>query len=112
LKTVTASVTNYLAQTSVIYAGNNATGLSQILTQKYLAFFQNSGQEAYYNFRRTGVPAFHAGPGTGNTGVIPNRWLYPTDEGFYNAGNYKSALLSQFNSEVDDVDYVLWIDEN
>jgi hypothetical protein len=32
--TATASVTNYLAQGSVAYAGNNATGLTQILTQK------------------------------------------------------------------------------
>ena len=112
LKTVTASVTDYLAQPEVAYAGDNAAGLTQILTQKYLAFFQNSGQEAYYNYRRTGVPAFHAGPGTGNTGVIPKRWLYPTDEGFYNNANYKSALMRQFNSDVDDVDYTLWINEN
>ncbi|MEO7991146.1 MAG: SusD/RagB family nutrient-binding outer membrane lipoprotein [Chryseolinea sp.] len=112
LKTVTASVTDYLAQTAVTYAGNNATGLNQILTQKYLAFFQNSGQEAYFNSRRTGVPVFDIGVGTGNSGVIPNRWLYPTDEGFYNTTNYKSALMSQFNSEVDDVDYDLWINVN
>lgn len=112
LKTVTASVTDYLAKPAVSYAGNNADGLTQILTQKYLAFFQNSGLEAYYNFRRTGIPAFHSGPGTGNTNIIPKRWLYPTDEGFYNAENYKSALVRQFNSDVDDVDYVLWMNED
>ncbi len=111
IATVTASVTNYLAQPSVAYAGNNVTGLNQILTQKYLAFFQNSGQEAYFNFRRTGVPAFNAGPGTGNTGVIPKRWLYPSDESFYNDVNLKTALTRQFPNGVDDVNNELWINK-
>jgi hypothetical protein len=109
--TATASVTTYLAQSSVAYAGNNATGLSQIITQKYLAFFQNSGQEAYFNYRRTGVPTFHAGPGTGNSNVIPKRWLYPTSETFYNQTNLNAALQSQFGSMVDDVDNELWINK-
>lgn len=111
LKTVVTSVTNYLAQPAVAYAGNNPTGLTQILTQKYLAFFQNSGQEAFFNQNRTGVPTFHAGPGTGNSGVIPKRWLYPNSEAFYNSENYKAALQSQFGSTVDDVDNVLWINK-
>jgi Starch-binding associating with outer membrane len=111
LATTTVSVTNYLAQTSVAYAGNNITGLNQILTQKYLAFFQNSGFEAFYNYRRTGIPAFHAGPGTGNTGVIPKRWLYPSDESFYNEANLKAALTRQFTTGVDDVNNDLWINK-
>lgn len=106
--TFTANVTSYLVQPAVAYAGDNATGLTQILTQKYLAFFQNSGQEAYFNYRRTGVPAFHTGPGTGNSGVIPRRWLYPTSEDFYNKESLMAALSSQFGSEVDDVDNELW----
>lgn len=48
-----------------------ADDLQQVLLQKYLAFFQNSDWEAYYNWRRTGIPAFHTGPGTGPNGVIP-----------------------------------------
>jgi hypothetical protein len=111
LATATTSVTNYLAQPAVVYAGNNAAGLTQILTQKYLAFFQNSGQEAYFNYRRTGIPAFHSGPGTGNTGVIPRRWLYPSDESFYNANNLNAALARQFTSGVDDVNNELWINK-
>lgn len=111
LATVTPSVTAYLAQPSIVYSGNNAIGLNQILTQKYIAFFQNSGFEAYFNYRRTGVPVFHAGPGTGNTGVIPRRWLYPTDESFYNSSNLNSALARQFASGIDDVDNELWINK-
>ncbi len=112
LANVTVSVTDYLAQTSIVYAGDNATGLNQILTQKYLAFFQNSGQEAYFNYRRTGVPVFHSGPGTGNSGVIPVRWLYPSTEAFYNGTNLKAALTNQFGSAVDDVDSELWINKD
>ncbi len=111
LKTVTVSVQNYMAQPEVMYAGDNATGLAQILTQKYLAFFQNSGQEAYFNFRRTGLPAFHAGPGTGNSGQIPRRWLYPVSEVTNNPINYNEALQRQFGSTVDDLDSELWLDK-
>jgi hypothetical protein len=112
LATVTVSVTDYLAQPAVAYAGNNAVGLEQILKQKYLAFFQNSGQEAYFNFRRTGIPTFDVGPGTGNGGNIPKRWLYPVSEATNNAVNYKAALQQQFGSEVDDLDNELWINKN
>ena len=111
IATVTASVTNYLGQPSVAYAGNNAAGLNQILTQKYLAFFQNSGQEAYFNYLRTGIPTFHAGPGTGNTGVIPKRWLYPSDESFYNTSNLNAALSLQFIGGIDDVNNDLWVNK-
>ncbi|MBC7746189.1 MAG: SusD/RagB family nutrient-binding outer membrane lipoprotein, partial [Flavobacterium sp.] len=63
----------YYNQASVKYTGDNETGLNQILKQKYLAFFQNSGWEAYYNWRRTGVPSFLTGPGTGNSQRIAKR---------------------------------------
>ena len=112
LATVTVSITDYLNQPAVAYAGNNATGLEQIIKQKYLAFFQNSGQEAYFNYRRTGFPAFDVGPGTGNGGNIPKRWLYPVSEVTNNTVNYKAALQQQFGSEVDDLDNELWINKN
>ncbi|PZR39892.1 MAG: SusD/RagB family nutrient-binding outer membrane lipoprotein [Azospira oryzae] len=112
LGTVTADVTAYLNQASVKYAGNNATGLKQILEQKYLAFFQQSGQEAFFNFRRTGLPVFLTGPGTGNNGVIPKRWLYPVAEKTNNEQNYSSAVSAQFGSEGDNLNSDLWIEKN
>ncbi len=76
--------------------------------QKYLAFFQNSGWEAYYNYRRTGVPAFDGGTGIGNNGIIPKRWAYPTDEQNTNAGNWQSALQAQgFNT--DNINDAMWL---
>lgn len=110
--TYTASVTAYLAQPAVVYAGNTATGLRQILEQKYLAFFQQSGQEAYFNFRRTGIPAFRTGPGTGNNGVIPMRWLYPQAEKTNNEANYTSAITAQFGAAGDNLNSDLWINKN
>ncbi|MDX1908471.1 MAG: SusD/RagB family nutrient-binding outer membrane lipoprotein [Bacteroidia bacterium] len=103
------ALNTYLAQEKVAYKGG-VEGLTQILTQKYLAFHQHSGLEAYYNWRRTGVPAFaQGGPGTGNGGVIPSRFQYPTSERDNNSANYKAALISQFGSEVDDNTAKMWL---
>jgi hypothetical protein len=95
-----------------VYAGNNPNGLRQILEQKYLAFFQQAGQEAYFNFRRTGIPAFRSGPGTGNNGVIPMRWLYPQAEKTNNEANYTSAITAQFGAVGDNLNSDLWINKN
>ncbi|MDJ1484365.1 SusD/RagB family nutrient-binding outer membrane lipoprotein [Cytophagaceae bacterium YF14B1] len=108
LGTVTTSVTDYLGQSTVKYKGNNADGLTQILTQKYLSFFQNSGFEAFYNQRRTGVPAFLTGVGTGNSARIPKRWLYPQSEESTNAENLSTALQSQFGG-TDDINTAMWL---
>lgn len=112
LATYTANVTAFLAQPAIVYAGNNATGLRQILEQKYVAFFQQAGQEAYFNYRRTGIPAFLTGPGTGNNGVIPKRWLYPQAERTNNEANYNAAVSAQFGASGDNLNAQLWIDQN
>lgn len=98
----------YYAQPIVKYAGNNATGLNQIVTQKYLAFYQNSGWEAYYNWRRTGIPTFHIGPGNGNSNRIALRFQYPTSEKAINVTNVTSAIQSQFAGQ-DDINAKMWI---
>jgi hypothetical protein len=101
--------TNYYAQTSVKLSSNATTALTQILTQKYLAFFQNSGWEAYNNYRRTGVPTFLTGAGTANSGRIAKRWQYPNSERTTNVDNYKAALKSQFGAETDDINSDMWV---
>ncbi len=106
--TVNFSFSNYFNQPAVKYAGNNATGLSQILLQKYLAFGRNSGFEAYYQWRRTGVPAFLTGPGIGNSGVIPLRWQYPSSELSTNKTNYQAAVQSQYSGN-DNINAKMWI---
>lgn len=100
---------SYYKQASVKYKGNNAQGLTQILTQKYLAFFENSGWEAYINWRRTGVPTFSVGAGTGNSGVIPKRFKYPDSDRSSNTINWTAALKSQFGGTTDDINADMWL---
>ncbi len=107
--TYTVSLSSYLSQSAVAYAGNNANGLNQILIQKYLAFFQNSGREAYFSSKRTGIPEFMTGEGTGrNPAVIPNRFQYPSNESRVNQTNYSDALQEQFGNADDSIDDVVW----
>lgn len=89
------------------YLGNTKAGLDQILEQKYVAFFQNSGREAYYNYRRTGVPKFDIGPANANNNLIPTRWAYPTGEYTVNDVNLKAALQRQF-AGADNQNGVTW----
>lgn len=98
----------YYAQASVKYAGKTTKGQEQILTQKYLAFFMNSGMEAYFNWRRTGFPKFYTGVGNGNSNRIAIRWQYPLSERTTNATNYKAAIDSQFAGK-DDINDMLWL---
>ncbi len=106
--TVNFNWASYYAQPSIQYAGNNATGLNQVLTQKYLAFYQNSGWEAYYNWRRTGVPTFHTGPGNGNSNRVALRFQYPSSEKSINTANVNAAIQSQFAGN-DDINAKIWI---
>jgi hypothetical protein len=110
LGTATVSRAAFLANDGVVYKGDNADGLEQILNQKYVAFFQNSGYEAFYNWRRTGLPRtfVSTGGGLNSSGKIPRRWQYPVDEQTYNADNYNAALKSQFGG-TDDLNQDTWL---
>jgi hypothetical protein len=106
--TVPFAFSDYLNQAAVKYKGNTNDGLTQILTQKYLGYARNSGLQAYYQWRRTGVPAFNVGAGTGNGNKIPLRFQYPTNEITSNGDNYKAALQSQYNGQ-DDINLAMWL---
>ncbi len=104
--------------TNVAYAGDNANGLAQIFTQRYVAMFCNSGWESYFQWRRSvsatnpnGIPVWSQGVagsiGTAS-GAIPRRWLYPIGEVNSNTTNYNSALGSQFGG-TDDVSKDTWL---
>ncbi|HEY9000973.1 MAG TPA: SusD/RagB family nutrient-binding outer membrane lipoprotein [Mucilaginibacter sp.] len=104
---ITTDWATYYAQAGVKYAGG-ATGLTQILQQKYLALFRHAGLESYFTYRRTGVPAFTTGPGTDNGQRIAQRFQYPTSERTANTTNYNAALQSQYGGN-DDINGVMWI---
>ncbi|KAA2245387.1 SusD/RagB family nutrient-binding outer membrane lipoprotein [Chitinophaga agrisoli] len=99
----------YYTQATVKYKGDNTNGLQQILTQKYLALFESSDWEGYFNWRRTGIPAFSEGPGTGNSGKVPLRFKYPDNHRNANATNWADALKRQFNTTTDDINAAMWL---
>lgn len=97
----------YMSQAGVKYVAGNA-GLTEIAQQKYLALFRHSGLVSYFNYRKTGIPAFTTGPGTGNSSRIASRFQYPSSEITGNSANYKAALAAQFGGN-DDINGVMWI---
>lgn len=85
------------------------TELQQIVTQKYISMFMNSGYQPFYEQRRTGYPLFEtAGAGILNDGKVPKRWMYPTDEYTNNAANVNRAVSSQYNG-TDDINGTMWL---
>jgi hypothetical protein len=104
--TVNFNFDTFYAQSSVKY--DAATAIEKIVSQKYAAFFMNSGMEAYFNWRRTGFPAFSTGAGNGNSGRIALRWLYPATERTANATNYKAAIDGQYAGR-DDINDQMWL---
>ena len=89
-----SSITSFL--TANPYPSSTADGLKKILEQKYMAFFENSGKQAFYDNRRTGIPTFDIGQSNANNNQIPVRWAYPTSEYTTNESNLKTANQSQF----------------
>lgn len=104
---VTADFNAYYNQAGVKYTAD-AAGITRILQQKYIALFRHSGLESYFTYRRTGVPVFTTGPGTGNGSRIATRFKYPSAERNSNAKNYQDALASQFGGN-DDINGIMWI---
>lgn len=104
---ITASkITSYLNGSAVVY--NQAKAMEQINTQKYLSYFLNSGWEAFYNQRRTGIPTFVVGPSTQNGGQVPKRWLYPQGELDNNFENVSESINRQYAGN-DNVNGVMWL---
>jgi hypothetical protein len=105
--TINVDWNTYYNQSTVKYASGQP-GLTQILQQKYVVLFRHSGLASYFTYRRTGIPIFTTGPGTGNSSRIPLRYEYPTSERTVNAANYNKALTSQYGGS-DDINGKMWI---
>jgi hypothetical protein len=101
-----AEINAYLTKPLVAFSAPNALNL--ITIQKHIAFFMNSGWEAFFEQRRTGMPTLSVGPGTYNDQKVPKRWIYPQSEYDYNAANLDAAVKRQFNGD-DDVNAVIWL---
>jgi len=78
---------DYLTRPAITFGSDN---LQKILTQKWLMLNTN-GHEAWFNIRRTGIPALTPGPDNFNNDMYPVRYLYPESEQATNAENVAAA---------------------
>lgn len=102
-----SDIQNYLNDANV--ALQSGTEIEQIIIQKYISMFMNTGWMPFYEQRRTGFPTFDvAFSGILNGGVIPKRWMYPTDEYNNNAVNVQKAVSSQYPAG-DNINGLMWI---
>jgi hypothetical protein len=95
---------NYLAQPGVAWDGANA--LTLIGTQKWLSLYYQ-GMEAWFDWRRTGIPRLVPGRSNLNQDRIPVRFIYPTSEQGLNAESRNAAVTRQ---GPDDINTRVWWD--
>ncbi|HMN89441.1 MAG TPA: SusD/RagB family nutrient-binding outer membrane lipoprotein [Saprospiraceae bacterium] len=94
----------YLNQPTVAYAGTQQEKLVKIGTQKWLAFFY-TGLEAWFDWRRTGIPTITPGPSNQNGNRVPVRFIYPIIEQGLNGDNRAEAVKRQ---GPDDINTKMW----
>ena len=104
-------IQTYLSQPAIpLKAG---TEIQQIITQKYISMFMNTGLQPFFENLRTGFPVFEvAGAGVVNqvngVNAVPKRWMYPIDEIGNNATNVNNAIRSQYPNG-DNINGVMWL---
>ena len=82
---------DYFMRDAIALNGSIEENLEKILTQKWLSLFM-VGHEAWFNIRRTGIPALVPGPDNFNSDRYPVRYLYPESEQAVNKENYEEAV--------------------
>lgn len=80
----------YLANPDVALSTNE---LERIAVQKWLSLFM-VGNEAWFDFRRTGLPTLTPGPNA-VLNQLPVRIQYPSSEQVLNGASYEAAIASQ-----------------
>jgi hypothetical protein len=94
----TEAAVDYLSQNGVAYVGTREEKLVKIAQQKWLSLFM-VGLEAWFDYRRTGLPALTPGPNAA-LDQLPVRIQYPDGEQVLNAANYQAAVSSQGADEI------------
>lgn len=95
---------NYLDRQETTYSGTQQEKLWKIGFQKWISlYFQ--GLEAWFDWRRTGIPALKPGPSNQNNDLIPVRFRYPIIEQSLNSNSYNEAVQRQGD---DDLNTKMW----
>lgn len=85
---------DYLNRQETSYSGTQQEKLNKIGFQKWISlFFQ--GLEAWFDWRRTGIPTILPGPANQNNDMVPVRFRYPISEQSLNADSYNEAVQRQ-----------------
>jgi hypothetical protein len=98
---------SYFTQPLVAYTGTTNEKLEKIGRQKWVALFFN-GLEAWYDWRRTGLPVLAPGVSNLNNNKIPVRMQYPVSEQTLNAESRVAAVSRQGS---DDINTAVWWDK-
>jgi hypothetical protein len=101
----TAVPADYFSNSAIALNGTN--NIVKILTQKWLSLI-GIGHEAWFEIRRTGIPALKPGPDNLNEGRYPVRYTYPESEQATNSANYKAAAQKMGG---DDINSKSWWDK-
>jgi hypothetical protein len=94
----------YLALPQVELTSNNTENLNKIGFQKWISFFYQ-GLEAWFDWRRTGIPTLKPGVSNQNGNKIPVRFIYPIIEQSLNGANRSAAVSRQ---GTDDINTRIW----
>ncbi|MET0638042.1 MAG: SusD/RagB family nutrient-binding outer membrane lipoprotein [Chitinophagaceae bacterium] len=97
---------NYLTQASVAFAGTDGEKLARIAMQKWIALYFN-GLEAWFDWRRTNMPAIVPGPSNLNGNMVPVRFIYPLSAQSLNGENRVKAVERQGGT--DDINTKMWL---
>ncbi|NIJ52461.1 SusD/RagB family nutrient-binding outer membrane lipoprotein [Dyadobacter arcticus] len=96
----------YYQQAAVAYTGTKSEKLTKIGEQKWASLFY-TGLEAWFDWRRTNIPALKPSATNQNENKIPVRFIYPIIEQALNGENRKAAVTRQ---GVDNINTKVWWD--
>ncbi len=94
----------FFSRNDVGYIGSSSEKLTKIATQKWVSlYFQ--GMEAWFDWRRTRLPALTPAVSNQNDNKIPVRFIYPIIEQALNNGNREAAVSRQGE---DNINALMW----
>jgi len=95
---------DYMDKSEVNLTSNTDDNLKKIGFQKWISLFYQ-GMEAWFDWRRTKIPALTPAVSNQNGGKIPVRFIYPIIEQSLNGPNRLEAVSRQ---GVDDINTLMW----
>jgi len=95
----------YVAAQADLSGLSDSEKWQRIIEEAYSAYYGFSMLEVWNNYRRTGWPAITPSPNGSNglnpSGVIPQRWPYPTSEEVTNNASFQAASDAQSGALMD-----------